>query len=168
MRPHSTGGKRILFVDNCSGHNDSDSLRHARANVNTELMKFPPNTTGLLQPADSFVISKIKDAWKKRWDQYKAGLIMRGEWMGWSNGKSGKHINPGNRFFLQLAAAAVRDVNTQRDRNDRTGLTYARKAMIRTGLALNLKGLWEEKQLSYELQAIIAENSSCFDGEPVE
>ena len=40
--------------------------------------------------------------------------------------------------------------------------------MIRTGLALNLNGLWEEKQLSHELQAIIAENRSCFDGEPVE
>lgn len=60
-------------------------------------------------------------------------------------GQSGKLLNPGKRFFLQISAAAVRDVNTQRDRNV---FTCARKVMIRTGFAFNLNGLWEEKQLS--------------------
>ena len=50
---------------------------------------------------------------------------------------SGKLQQPGKTFFFKLAADSVRAVNAQRDRN---GLTYARKAMIRTGLALDVDG----------------------------
>ena len=46
-----------------------------------------------------------------------------------------KIINPGKRFFLKLAANCVRDVNRQRTSE---GITYARKAMIRCGMSLNL------------------------------
>ena len=61
----------------------------------------------------------------------------------WSNGVcrdgawSGKLQNPGKWFFLQLVADSVRGVNLQRDAN---GLTFARKAMIRCGLALDVTG----------------------------
>ena len=34
----------------------------------------------------------------------------------------------------------IRDFNNQRDKN---GLSYARKAMIRTVMTLKLNGLWE-------------------------
>ena len=57
---------------------------------------------------------------------------------------SGKIVNPGKAFYLGLAAAAVRDVNAIRDAD---GIRYARKAMIRTGMGLNINGQWEERQL---------------------
>ena len=79
-------------------------------------------------------------------------------------GQSAKLKNPGKHFFLKLAAAAVRKVDEQRDKN---GLTYARKTMIQTGMARNWNGLWEEKQLSQELQGIIAQHRNHFDSEPV-
>lgn len=52
------------------------------------------------------------------------------------------------RFFLELAADSVMDVNMQRDAND---LNYAQKAMICCGLALDVTGEWHIKQLTPEL-----------------
>ena len=48
---------------------------------------------------------------------------------------SGKLKNPGKRFFLELAAKLVRKVNEMRDA---AGLSYARRAMIRCGLSLDV------------------------------
>lgn len=78
---------------------------------------------------------------------------------------SGKLCNPGKHFFLKLAADAVREVNEQRDKD---GVQYARKAMKMTGMSLNLNGLWEESQLTQDLQCIIAKHRNHFDGPPVE
>ena len=66
--------------------------------IHTKLRKLLPNTTDLLQPADSFVISKIKDARRRECDTYKAGEIARGEWIGSAQGCSGKMKNQG-KFF---------------------------------------------------------------------
>lgn len=77
---------------------------------------------------------------------------------------SGSFFNPGKGFFLKLAAEYVRTVNSYRDKN---GLTYARKAMIRTGISRGLDGSWSEGKLSDDLQAIIAKYRTYFDGEPV-
>jgi hypothetical protein len=52
----------------------------------------------------------------------------------------------------------------QRDAN---GLTYARKAMIRCGLALDVTGKWRIQQLTPQLQTIIATHRNHFDGEVV-
>lgn len=71
-------------------------------------------------------------------------MIMKGQW----KDTSGKLCNPGNSFFLQLAARSVREVNMQRDAD---GLSYTRKAMIMRGLALNTNGSWEVDQLTPEL-----------------
>ena len=105
---------------------------------NFELHHLPANATDLCQPADSFIISKIKDAWTNGWNKKKLDLIRDDEWQekvrsdgGWS----GKLKNPGKSFFLRLAADAVRKVNEQRDANE---ITYARRAMIRCGLSLDL------------------------------
>lgn len=64
----ASGKTRVLFVDNCSGHNEHEEVSSALAAINTELHKLPKNATDLVQPADSFNISKIKDAWQRRWD----------------------------------------------------------------------------------------------------
>lgn len=153
--------KRVLFVDNCSGHNATAELETALHDINTEIRYFPKNATDLVQPCDSFIIQKIKLAWSTRWEAHKMSLIQSGMW----RQSSGKLPNPGKRFFLRLAADAVRDVNAQRDEN---GLSFAYKAMIRTGMALNVTGRWEEAQLFPRLQQIIAKHRKHFDGEPVD
>jgi hypothetical protein len=161
------GRQKVMFLDNCGGHNDSNALIASLTATNTRINYFPPCATDKVQPADSFVISKIKDAWKRRWDLKKMEMIRKNKW---SNGVrrdgawSGKLQNPGKRFFLQLAADSVRDVNMQRDAN---GLTFSRKAMIRCGLALNVTGQWHIQQLSPQLQAVIAAHPNHFDGEAV-
>ena len=68
-------------------------------NINTTLKKCPANATDLIQPADSFSISKIKNSWKRKWDAYKVKLIEGGERMNSASGSSGKLKNPGKFFF---------------------------------------------------------------------
>lgn len=160
------GKKRTLFVDNCSSHVQNDYVTSLLTSINTELEKFPPQATDLVQPADSFVIQKIKDAWRRLWDKYKFEQIQKGNWKNGSNGEgSGFLQNPGKEFFLKLAAESVREVNKQLDDN---GMNYARKAMIRCGLSLKPDGTWYETQLSPELQQIIAKHRIHFDGQPVD
>lgn len=135
--------------------------------LNIELRYFPSNSTHLLQPADSFVISKIKDAWLKRWDEKKIDMVKRKEWQNEArtdDSWSGALRNPGKSFFLQLGADAVRDVSAQRTK--KKNITYAQKAMIRCGLACD-NGVWSTDQLSEELQRIVVEHNNHLLGEPV-
>ena len=74
---------------------------------------------------------------------------------------SGRLKNVGKRFFLQLAADSVRDVNAQFDSH---GVSYARKAMILCGLSLVYNGTWSTEQLKPELRDIIARNKEEFEG----
>ena len=69
------GRQKLMYLDNCGGHNHSDALTAALEATNTHIKYFPPCATDKVQPADSFVISKIKDAWKKRWDIKKMEMI---------------------------------------------------------------------------------------------
>ena len=52
--------KRILFVDNGSGHNQTSALMAATEKINREVKYFEPNLTDFVQPCDSFVVQKIK------------------------------------------------------------------------------------------------------------
>lgn len=81
----------------------------------------------------------------------------------WKEGllESGKLPNPRKKFFSKLAGRVVRDVNQMRDCN---GLSYARKAMIRCGLAKDLNGQWCTSQLFLHLQNIITKYQEKFDG----
>ena len=162
----ANGEKSVIFLDNCGGHNPTAEQQAALQEINACLRFLPPNSTDLCQPADSFIISKIKDAWTQGWNEKRMELIANGEFQtkhGSSEG-SGKLKNPGKLFFLRLAAQSVRKVNSMRDRD---GLTYARKAMIRCGLSKNLNGLWEITQLFPKLQNIIKKYRSHFEGAPV-
>jgi hypothetical protein len=47
------------------------------------------------------------------------------------------------------------------------GIGYARKAMIRCGLSLDVRGQWHVPQLSLELQQIVGKHLAHFDGEAV-
>ena len=81
-----------------------------------------------MQPADSFIISKIKDAYKRILDDYKSQSISRGEWKRGEEVSSGSLKNPGKHFFLKFSADAVRESETK-------DLSYQRKKIIKNGMA---------------------------------
>ena len=58
---------------------------------------------------------------------------------------SGKIVNPGEQFFLNLAVKFVSEVNAITDRN---GIPLVRKATIRCDIALNKNGSWEINNFS--------------------
>ncbi|KAL3690157.1 hypothetical protein R1sor_016466 [Riccia sorocarpa] len=101
-------------IDNVSSHNLTEEVQAALDHIQTEIRFLPENSTHLTQPCDTFIISKIKDAWTRMWEHHKIQMILQNDWQG--NGEfrtSGLLINPGKTFFLQLAAAAVHEVNQQ-------------------------------------------------------
>ena len=61
----SNGKKRILYVDNCSGHAKMKKIEKILVLINTELRKLPANSADKAQPADQFIISKIKGVFKR-------------------------------------------------------------------------------------------------------
>ena len=104
------------------------------------LKYLPPCSTYLCQPADIFIISKVKDAWTRRWEAKKIDLIVANTWQNTprTDGQwSGKLINLGKRFFLQLATNSVEDVNREIDCDH---ISYARKNVIRLGMSLAIDG----------------------------
>ncbi|CAM6101108.1 unnamed protein product [Calypogeia fissa] len=90
-------------------------------------------------------------------------MIQAGMWQGdVREGISGALKNPGWAYFLQLAANCVKQVNAQRDK--KYGISYARKAMIRCGLALDVDGIWKVDQLTPQLKDIIKAYPQNFAG----
>jgi hypothetical protein len=92
--------------------------------------------SSLTQPCDSFILQKLKDESRRRWELEKLEMINDGEW---KNGprSSGKLKNPDKRFFLSMFADSIRAVSQKRDYSVET---FARNALIRCGLALGLGG----------------------------
>ncbi len=153
---------KLVWLDNCSGHNSTPRLEATLIEKHTVLKFLPPCCTDLCQPADTFVISKIKDAWTKRWEAKKTDMIRLEAWQDVPRADgtwSGKLKNPGKRFFLQLAADAIEDVNRQVDIDN---MSFARKSMIRCGLALGIDGTWNVQQLFPHLQEIVAKYEQHF------
>jgi transposase len=74
------GYMKHVFVDNCSLHNGLERVTQVLSSKNTKLCYLPPCTTHLCQPADTFVISKIKDAWRSQWEKKKLEWIQRRMW----------------------------------------------------------------------------------------
>ena len=50
----------VLFADNCSRHVENDDKKNHLRCTRVILRKFPKNATDLVQPADSFVIQKLR------------------------------------------------------------------------------------------------------------
>ena len=161
------GRSKFIWVDNCTGHNMTPRLSTVLEANNAILKYLPPCSTHLCQSTDTFIISKVKDAWTKRWEAKKTDLIASNAWQntpradgGWSR----KLSNPGKRFFLQLAADSVEDVNRELDCDN---ISYARKAMIRSGMSLALDGSWSVEQLFPHLQEIVGKYEQIFLGQHV-
>lgn len=140
------GKQRYLFVDICSSHRKGGDFDMCLSITSTKLHKFPANATHLLEPVDSFVIQKFKDVWRRLWDSHHLKGIKDGRFNDWSNSEaSGKLVNPRKLFYFKLAAAIVREVNSQVDKD---GNNYARKEMMRCGLSFDDDGVWSENMLS--------------------
>jgi hypothetical protein len=60
-----------------------------------------------------------------------------------------------------LAANFIEDVNRQVDIDN---ISYARRSMIRCGLALGAHGTWSVNQLFSQLQQIVAKHQQYFEG----
>ena len=164
FQPDLHNRTKVVWLDNCTSHNMTTRLAEVLEQKRCILKYLPPCSTHLCQPADTFIISKIKDAWTKRWDAKKLELIQGDAWQNQqrTDGQwSGKLINPGKRFYLQLAADAVDDVNKE---VDGLNMLYARKAMIRCGLSLDMDGTWTVQQLFPHLQEIICRHETSFRG----
>ena len=74
------GCSKFIWVDNCTGHNMTPRLSTVLEANNAILKYLPPFSTHLCQPADTFIISKVKDAWTKRWEAKKTDLIASNAW----------------------------------------------------------------------------------------
>ena len=161
------GRMKFVWVDNCSSHNMTPRLSTVLASKHVNLKYLPPCSTHLCQPADTFIISKIKDAWTRRWEAKKRELIQTDLWQNSprADGQwSGKLKNPGKPYFLQLAADSIEDVNREVDCDN---ISYARKAMIRCGMSLAIDGTWSVNQLSPTLQEIVTKHERHFQGQEV-
>jgi hypothetical protein len=155
---------KVVWLDNCSSHSLTPRLTTVLTGKNTILRYLPPCSTHLCQPTDTFIISKIKDAWTKRWEAKKIEFIQTNAWQNTActDGQwSGKLINHGKRFFLQLTVDSVEDVNKEVNCNN---MFYARKAMIHYSMALDVDGSWSVNQLFPHLQDIIAKHVQYFQG----
>lgn len=75
--------ERVLFFDNCSSHVTNDDMEKCLHNIRTSFKKLPADATNIFQPADSFVIQKFKDSWRKRLDNFKYGLMAKVLWSRW-------------------------------------------------------------------------------------
>ena len=161
------GRTKVVWCDNCTGHSETPQLKATLASKRIMLRYLPPSTTHLCQPTNTYIISKIKDVWTRRWQEKKSDFIeanacqdnVQGDG-GWSS----KLQNPGKKIFLQLAKDCVEEVNRKVDVN---GLTYARTSMIRCGLSLDVNGKWHVEQLFPHLQEIVRKYQPYFYGEPV-
>jgi hypothetical protein len=155
---------KTILVDNCTGYNITPRLSMVLAKKRTTLRYLPLCATHLCQLMDTFIISKIKDTWTKRWEAKKLELIQQDSWQNKprDDGQwSGKLTNLGKKFFLQLATDSIEDVNRQVDIDN---MSYARESMIKCGLALGADSTWNINQLFSQLQQIVVKHQQYFEG----
>jgi len=70
---------KIIWLDNCNGHTMTPRLAIVLAPKITIFKFLPPCSTHLCQPTDTFLISKIKNAWTKQWEAQKIELIQQND-----------------------------------------------------------------------------------------
>jgi hypothetical protein len=80
FQPDLHGRIKVIWVDNYSSHRITLRLTIVLIEKQIVLRFLPPCCTHLCQSADTFIISKIKDAWTKRWKIKKTELIQTDAW----------------------------------------------------------------------------------------
>ena len=96
------GRSKMTWMDNCTGHNMTPQLSVVLKAKQIILKYLSPCSTHLCQPADTFIISKVKDICTRRWEAKKIDLIEANTWQNtpqMDGHWSGKLINPGKSFF---------------------------------------------------------------------
>ena len=64
-KPYRYGLPKNIYTDNYSGKNDTSTSTIAIEILNKTIRNLPPNATNLCQPDDYFIISKVKETWKR-------------------------------------------------------------------------------------------------------
>ncbi|KAE9165728.1 hypothetical protein PF005_g29485, partial [Phytophthora fragariae] len=80
MSADRLGRVKTIFLDNCSSNLSEAECKTELTKLNARLKFFPAKATDLCQPADSFVIAKIKDVWACKWNEKKFDLIEDEQW----------------------------------------------------------------------------------------
>lgn len=157
--------ERDLNVDNFSSPVKKPDVMKILRETWTRLYKRPGNEPDLVQSGDSLIFQKIKAVWRRGWKQHKFESIRADDWQKEEIARgSGKLCCPEKVRFLKHGAKFAPEVNRM---NDSSVLSYARKAMVQTGLSLDKNGLWSEARLTHELQCLIAKQRNHLDGEIV-
>lgn len=151
---------RELFVDLCGGHIVGDDVTEKLKSLNSTLHKCPANASQLVLPTDGALFENLKGIWNKHWEQYQSRFVPQ---KGRRQAK-GRLSSPKKKWYLDICARVVREFNELKDKD---GINYARRAMIRTGMALDTDGVWRESQLRGDLQDIISKHRDHFNGTPV-
>jgi hypothetical protein len=80
FQPDLHGLTKVIWVDNYSSHRITPRLTTVLIEKQTVLRFLPPCYTHLCQPVDTFIISKIKDAWTRHWERKKTEMIQVDAW----------------------------------------------------------------------------------------
>lgn len=128
---------RKKFLGNFSGNNRNESNLDNEEDAQEIIsnISLHANTTDQTQLCGSFIIQDVKSRWRKRWKNYKLGLIGTHFWT-----QGGRLPNLLKTYFLRMAADGVIGVNKIRVKD---GLSYSRKSMILCGLALRVNEKWK-------------------------
>lgn len=88
------------------------------------------------------------------------------KYKGWT-GKVGppiSQIQVRQTFYPKPVASVIREVGDEKDKDN---ISHVRKAMVGSGMALNLNRQWEMWKLFSPLQTIVQKYSESFYGTPV-
>lgn len=69
--------QRVLYMVDCSSNTNGSDVQACLPRIQTTLREPPPNSTHLVQPADSFIIQKIMEAWKQKWESLNTSALSR-------------------------------------------------------------------------------------------
>ena len=145
FQPNLHGCTKTIWVDNCMGYNLTPRLQAVLQAKYSILRYLQPCSTHLCQPVDTFIVSKIKMLGQNNGRPKKLNLLqeMHGKTLPgkMDNGLGNLQIPVSSSFY---AADSVEDVNREVDCDN---ISYAQKAMIRSGMALGLDGTWSVHQL---------------------
>ena len=103
IRLFLNGRSRYMFCNNCRRHNELEDRNNKLLSLKTKFHFLPENSTYCTQPDHSFIVSKIKDEWRRMWEVEKKKMINDSLWNNKviSDGNwSSKLKNPGKTFFL--------------------------------------------------------------------
>ena len=154
--PLDGGRTRKLWIDSCRVHNNTPELLESLQICQTEIRRFHPNCTSLVQPLDQMLLRSFKSEWRKRWDKKRNELVKERQFT-----NSRRVANPGKCFYLNLVNEIVDELNSRTIGN----CSIAQQSMIKCGLIPNLSGNWEISQLTDKLQDIVQNILSYFNGQ---